>query len=592
MKLNKLFKQALAVVGLALLIISCEDEFGSIGTDIVGQVNFETEVAQDFDIAAYSRNYADASGFNGVQTNGSQIGVVGYYNDPTYGSTTSNFLSQVALSRTNPDFGDNTVDNPTVIDSVVFSLAYFATNEGTDDDGASTYTIDSIFGNTPGQMKLSVYRSNFFLNSLDPNSDFEDAALYFSNEIGDFAGVEGDLLFEVRDVNSDGEMEEGFVPSAEELVLKEPVLDDDGNIPEDPEFEVSDRLSPRIRLSYDNTTTVGADVVAYWQEAIINQENTGVLLNSNTFNDYFRGLYFKAEAIDDKGSTILFNLTGVDVTIYYSFEGDDDSGEPGESTDDGKGDISLSLNGVRAIGYTNDFGISPIGTTTFNDSQNTVDGEENLYLKGGDGSIALIDLFGADADADGVADQLEALRSCNILINEANLTFYVDQEDLADTGAGQLEPERLFIYDYENNSTLLDAAIDVTTGAIGPVDTRVNHLGRLTRETEGDLDSDGVSYKIRVTQHINDIVQNDSTNVRLALAVSQNVTLENTALIGGTGDLEDGQRVPLSSVISPEGTILHGSASPDEEKRLRLRIFYTLTEEIDPTSPCGIALGL
>ena len=163
MKLNKLFKQALAVVGLALLIISCEDEFGSIGTDIVGQVNFETEVAQDFEVAAYSRNYADASGFNGVQTNGSQIGVVGYYNDPTYGSTTSNFLSQVALSRTNPDFGDNTEDNPTVIDSVVFSLAYFATNEGTDDDGASTYTLDSIFGNTPGQMKLSVYRSKIKL---------------------------------------------------------------------------------------------------------------------------------------------------------------------------------------------------------------------------------------------------------------------------------------------------------------------------------------------------------------------------------------------------------------------------------------------
>jgi len=45
-------------------------------------------------------------------------------------------------------------------------------------------------------------------------------------------------------------------------------------------------------------------------------------------------------------------------------------------------------------------------------------------------------------------------------------------------------------------------------------------------------------------------------------------------------------------VISPEGTILHGNLSTDDEKRLKLRIFYTLTEEIDPNSPCGQILGL
>lgn len=586
MRLNKVFKQALSVLGLALLIISCEDEFGSVGTDIVGQVNFSTELAQDFDIAAYSRNFADASGFNGVQTNGAQVGVIGFYNDPVYGATTSSFLSQIALSRNEPDFGDETV-----VDSVVFTLPYFAERIDTDTEGNSTYELDSIFGNTPGQMKLSVYRSNFFLNSLDPDSNFEDVALYFSNEIGNFSGIEGDLLFEVRDVNpTTGELEDGFIPSATELVLTTPTLDDEGNVPEDPEFEVSDRLSPRIRLAFNSEND--ADVINYWKQAIIDQENTGVLLNTNTVNNYFRGLYFKAEAIDDKGSTILFNLGAVNITIYYSFTGDDDSGDPGEPTSDGEGSISLDLNGVRAIQYDNDFGMNPIGSTAFNDSQNITQGEQNLYLKGGDGSIALIDLFGPDIDGDGVADQLEVLRDCNILVNEANLIFYVDQEALSANSTGELEPERIFIYDYDNNSTLIDALIDGTTGAIGPVNTRVNHLGRLTREVEDDLTSDGISYKIRLTQHINNIIKNDSTNVRLALAVSQNVTIDNTALIGGTGGIDDGQRVPLSSVISPEGTILHGSTSGDDEKRLRLRLYYTITEEIDPNSPCGIALGL
>ncbi len=48
-------------------------------------------------------------------------------------------------------------------------------------------------------MKLSIYRSNYFLNDLDPDSNFENAAVYFSDEINQFDGVEGDLLFEIPD---------------------------------------------------------------------------------------------------------------------------------------------------------------------------------------------------------------------------------------------------------------------------------------------------------------------------------------------------------------------------------------------------------
>ena len=74
--------------------------------------------------------------------------------------------------------------------------------------------------------------------------------------------------------------------------------------------------------------------------------------------------------------------------------------------------------------------------------------------------------------------------------------------------------------------------------------------------------------------------------------MSQNVTTSETSLIEGTGDLDTGVRIPVASVISPEGTILHGNLSDDEEKRLKLRIYYTLTEEVDPDSPCGQLLGL
>ena len=46
------------------------------------------------------------------------------------------------------------------------------------------------------------------------------------------------------------------------------------------------------------------------------------------------------------------------------------------------------------------------------------------------------------------------------------------------------------------------------------------------------------------------------------------------------------------AVISPEGTILHGSTSPIDARRLKLRIYYTIVDEIDPNRPCAEVLGL
>ena len=374
-----------------------------------------------------------------------------------------------------------------------------------------------------------------------------------------------------------------FQPTPVPIILTEPETDEDGNVLVDGSLIETERLAPSLRVELDTK---------YWQDAIINEEGNNVLLNPNSFNDYFRGIYFKVEAINDQeGNMTFFNLTNANITINYTFEGTDDSGEPGDLNNDGEGSIALNFSGLNVVDYKNDF--NPEIENALN-TADEVNGEDNLYLKGGDGSIAIIDLFGPRIDVGESQDfqsELEILRSCGIIINEANLIFYVDQED-ALLGLGELEPERLFIYDIDNNRTILDGALDNSIGVLGEVDSRTNHLGRLERSEEGDITSPGLSYRIRLTQHLNNIIKNDSTNVRLAIAVSQNVLFDNTALIAGTGDLENGSRVPVSSVISPEGTILHGNLSTNEAKRLRLRLSYTLTEDIDPNSPCGQLLGL
>ena len=548
MKLYTYITRGIAVLFLFAFLLACEEDFSEVGTEIVGQINFDTREVDDLDVVAFSRSFDQ-----GVQTNALPVGVLGFYNDNVYGTTNARALTQLQMSRENPDFGDDTV-----LDSVILTLPYFSTVLETDADGNSTYELDSIFGSGP--MRITGHRSNFFLNDLDPDSNFEDPQVYTSDELADFPGIEGDVLFDIPN----------YEPSADQIILT--TTDTTGT-------EIVSRIPPALRIPLDSL---------YWTQEIIDREGDEVLLNQNSFNDFFRGFYLKIEPVSGNGSYIFFNYNDANISMYYTFEGVDDSTPAGEA-DDQFGDINFSMGGgVQVVGLENNF--DPVIVQNIQNAD-PVNGDENLYLKGGDGSIALIDLFGPDLDDNGVADQLEALRSCNVIINEANLTFYVDQEELG-TGTGTAEPERIFIYNFDESSLLLDALADFTSTSEGAVGTRTNHLGRLVREEEGNTSSAGVSYRIRITRHIDNVINQDSTNVRLGLAVSQNVTIPTTSIIGGTEDLETIERIPVTSVVSPEGTILHGNLSENLEKRLRLRIFYTVTEDIDPNSPCGLLLGI
>merc|ERR1711974_123308 len=112
-------------------------------------------------------------------------------------------------------------------------------------------------------------------------------------------------------------------------------------------------------------------------------------------------------------------------------------------------------------------------------------------------------------------------------VNEANLTFYVNQQ-LADNG--EKEPERIFVYDLNNNTILFDYTIDFTQNATDPVNSRILHLGRLTRTqnesgSTTDEEETGIFYKIKMTEYVKNIIQNDSTNTRIGVAVSPNVEI-------------------------------------------------------------------
>ena len=94
---------------------------------------------------------------------------------------------------------------------------------------------------------------------------------------------------------------------------------------------------------------------------------------------------------------------------------------------------------------------------------NSTLGDERLFIKGGEGSMAVLDLFdkkdlrGFDANGkpttgpNGVSDELDDLSfpadGKKLLINEANLVFHIDASAMATT----YEPNRIYLYDLTNN---------------------------------------------------------------------------------------------------------------------------------------------
>ena len=524
------------VAVLALLItsfVACDKDFATIGSDIVGQNNFDTDHIK-YDVIAYNRK------LNPVQTNGLPINLLGVYKDPLYGLTTATFVSQINSTVLDPDFGDNVV-----LDSVILTIPYFSRAIELTENGETLYELDSIYGD--GFINLSIYESNYFLRNFDPNSEFDEPQRYYSNASTSntnqisVSALEGQLIHQEPNL---------FKPSPNQINLE----DEDG--------EITERLAPSLRLKLNKQ---------FWQDKIINMEGEPELSNQNNFQNYFRGLYFKAEAVNGNGSMMLLNFASANanVTLYYTKDPFVEGNDREQTT------YTLSFTGNRVNFLSNNF--------NFNiQDGNTTTGDEKLYLKGGEGSMAVINLF--NGDADGNSTEFNTFKNQYVetdsdghfvkakrLVNEANLVFHVDQSLV-----NVQEPERVYLFDINNGIPLIDYYLD-NTNTITINDSKANHLGKLQR-VGGEPDGEGIRYKIRITEHINNILLKDSTNVKLGLVVCGNVNIENSAVqynVLSSNNSDIIKKIPVSSTISPRGTVLYGNNTTNEQKKLYLEVFYT-----------------
>lgn len=542
------------ILFLTVFFIACDKDFSSVESDVLGNGN--SNILDDkfaAKITAYNKK------LDSLQINNLNSALLGFYNDLAYGTTTASIVTQLIPTIDDPSFGTNPK-----IDSVVLTIPYFSKPIGQDSLGNTIYSIkDSLYGNDP--IDLKIFKNNYFLRDFDPSSPTDTRQNYFSKADADEVGTDNYAITSTSTINFDnfkGDLiysNPAFVPSSEPIVLK--TLVSDGN------DEIT-RSSPRLRVKLDTT---------FWHNTIIQKEGQIELSNENNFKNYFRGLYIKATPINDKGNMILLNFgqEASNITIYYT---------SGETDQRAKDSYILNLTGNRLNTFINNY--SEVDLTNTND--------DRLYLKGIEGSMAVIDLFEGlvDCDGDGNVDDdaLECFRKTYLkldddgnyldpvngrrplkrLINEAQLVIYEDESLDNDIH----KYDRIYVYDVKNNSTTLDYEFDPTTNSSDPLNSKVVSLGQ--RST----DNGGPKYKIRLTEYLNNILTRDSTNTKIGLVLSPNVNNANLSRILNSNDTVTA--VPSASMLLPRGTILYGATdNVPENKRMKLEIYFTEPKNIN-----------
>lgn len=537
MKINILLK-AFLITAIIVFAASCDKDYNEIGSDIVGGDNDHYSFKRDSTMSVLA--YNQATGF--VQSNNLPINTLGYYNNPVFGKTTASFVTQLELGTADPQF-INTSNPLFKIDSVYLYVPYFSTLDETDaDTGDKTYTLDSIY-NQDKKIKLSVYESGYYLRDFDASTGFQEAQKYYSNQNDDFNQVKiGSVLNDTDDTSQNT----NFKFKKDEIKLT--YVNTTSN-----EVVVKERKTPGIWLDLNKQ---------FFMTKIVNAP-TGKLLNNNVFKEYFRGLYFKVEPNTDSPDDGALNKIdfskGVITMVYH------DETSTSDTTIKRK-TLNINLKGNSVNVFENQYNSN---FTNIINNPNTTTGDQRLYLKGGVGSMAVIELFGADADASGTADEIEQIKAEGWLINEANLTFYIDKNAMTTAE----EPNRIYLYDLQNRRPLLDYYRDQTSYT-KPKFSKFIHDGIIEKE---EVDNGrGIKYKIRITEHVRNLIKNDSTNVKLGLVVTESISnVTNNKLKTPISSRLD--RIPVASIINPLGTILYGQnvLPADENKKLKLNIYYT-----------------
>jgi len=542
------------LAGLLLIVFaSCEEDMTTIGSGVVGGEPFDTDM-EEFDVFAYNQK------IEAVSTNKLPIYQLGIFNDPLYGKTEARITSQLLLSSARPAFGKysqaveddsatdgkaSTIQENETVTEVILYIPYLTNSEGdtdgdgvanefdddpedfnsdtdgdtisdnqeringtdplnadTDGDGtndaddddtiknnfAQRVDLDSIYVNntvfkrgTEASFNLKVEHSTYFLRDLDPDSGFQEAQEYFSSQQFSPSFVSDELY------NGD------VVVSDEQFLIDQ---EDDSDTDDVDESEVKLRVEPGIRVSLDT---------AFFQENVINKEGDLELVSQANFNDFLRGIHLSTSSIGGKDVMMLLDMKAAKITITYDYDVVNLNETADDTSDDkieqAEGTFILSMlnqstNGALSGNVVNTFS-SDAYPAEISGAMNTGENAPKIYLKGGAGTHTEIRLFAEDEE--GGQEFINQIKAENWIINEANLIFYVDRSTL-DNVSDIIDPPGLYLYNAESKNPLIYE--ETEQGFL------LNYGGLVEKSSNGK----GEKYKIKITDHLNNIILRDSTN--------------------------------------------------------------------------------
>ena len=568
--MKKSFLKISSLLFLFVLLISCDKDFNSLDSEVIGDDHFDLELYDEATVVAYSK----ATGV--VQTNNLPLNALGIYKNDFFGTTKAHFVTQVELGSENPSFGFNPI-----IDSVYLYVPYFTELKSTETSGERVYELDSIYGNAEtGKFRLKVLENGYYLRDLDPADNLQSSQRYFNDDkatkIDPFKGSE--LLNNSSNIAQNNE----FYFSKKELYIYKTngaglYVDSNGAVLSDQNNVtlrvIKERKTPGMWLDLKNS---------FFQQKILDAASTANLFSNNAFKNYFRGLLFEVEEINpDQGALAVLDFSKAELKILYKAASEAISVENPTPTRTRRtfslkmgynASTTLRNNSINLLEYNNsteyDAGLA---------GSNEVLGSDRLYVKGGNGSVAFIDLF--------APTELETLRNNvatkNWLVNDARLTFYVDKTAMTNVPKTS-EPERIYIYDATNNLVLVDYTFDSSSSA-NLKNSKVVFGGMIQRETTGP--KKGIKYTIRLTEHIKRILKADSNgeyqdNIKIGVSVTESINLVSSAKLKAPISANGVQisDIPLASILNPLGTVLFGNVvtdPDDEDKKLKLSIYFT-----------------
>ena len=607
-----MFTKRVKKILLSLLIIStssCNKDYYTVGIEIYDN-QFEDLKSKSFPVFSYQEY------FEKVQTNLTSNVHLGVYNDDFFGQINSSFISQLDVSSLQSfgsfsqdqenegstedirvineeeqvtavyldlPFFNNTIDsdndgvidlydadpndsssdsdNDGLSDIVELQSGTNPLSQDTDNDGildpqdteitgynlnSQVYEIDSLFGNRNAEFRLKVYELTYYLNSLDPSNNFESIKEYFSNDDFYEEGFYGrEFHNDIISLNFDE------IPVL--YFEDDPLTDDVNELNEVNYFE-----TPRIRVPLEKE---------FFQREILDKEGTDDLTNQLNFNNYFKGLIIRADSFSDD-LYMLLDILNARIVIEYSY-----NYYNGNGTDDVLDDVIerkkkstvIPLGGVT-INLYNQNGYNQEIVNEINSSAESIP-SKMIYLNGTK-FFSKLKLFSED---NSISPDLNTLKSKNILVNEANLMLYIDEN--IHRSKYEYLPKRLYLYSYDDGEPIEDYQKDFTIDYNqASVNSNKYYYGGLLQY---DSNNKPIGYKFNVTNHVSNIIIHDSINIDLGLTLTSDI--ENNFLRSGYLTSSKRIRIPDASVSLPFPVALFGSnpKQQDLSKKLKLEILYT-----------------